>query len=665
VPRFPGFAGYARDFAGMVRDEFSPTIFPRKGGLATSPRSWRRLATLVGVWHAMWLDPDRLGGFSLDSAMLKRAWRFAQPYRGRLLGYLLITIVGGALQVLPALVIRRIVDQALPSHSATQVAVLAIVLGLLFIANSALHVAAAWSGLRIGSGIVLRLRRALYDHLQRMPLAFFTRAQSGQVQTRLNYDVNTVENLLTDTMSSAVNDVVSLSFTLLAMIALSWRIAVVVLLLVPVVLVPAELVGRRMRRLSKERMKRWGDLSVAISEHLNVAGAMVVKLFGHLDTELDSFTHRARLLRTTAVNQQLLAIGFGAGLSLAGSLAVVAIYWAGGLAVLSGSLSLGTLIALATLAQRVYAPVVDLASVRINLASGLVGFERVFEVLDKPLAITDRPNAEELSAVRGHVEFQDVWFRYPPPAEVSIASLESRDEGVPVLSDEPSPWVLKGLSFVAEPGTMTALVGPTGAGKTTICNMVPRLYDVTRGALLLDGHDLRDLTLDSLNRALAMVPQDPHLFHDTVMANLRYARPGASAEEVADACRAARIHDLITRLPDGYETMVGERGYRFSGGEKQRLAIARALLKGPAILILDEATSHLDSETESLVQEALAVLLAGRTSFVIAHRLSTIRQADQILVVDGGRLIDRGSHEELLARGGLYADLHATQFRAA
>jgi len=613
----------------------------------------------------MWLDPDRLGGFSLDSAMLKRAWRFAQPYRGRLLAYLLITIVGGALQVLPALVIRRIVDQALPSHSAAQVAVLAIVLGLLFVANSALHVAAAWSGLRIGSGIVLSLRRTLYDHLQRMPLAFFTRAQSGQVQTRLNYDVNTVENLLTDTMSSAVNDVVSLSFTLLAMIALSWRIAVVVLLLVPVVLVPAELVGRRMRRLSKERMKRWGDLSVAISERLNVAGAMVVKLFGDLGTELDAFTHRARLLRTTAVNQQLLAIGFGAGLSLAGSLAVVAIYWAGGLAVLSGALSLGTLIALATLAQRVYAPVVDLASVRINLASGLVGFERVFEVLDKPLAITDRPNARELSAVRGHVEFQDVWFRYPPPAEVSIASLESRDEGLPVLSDEPSPWVLKGLSFVAEPGTMTALVGPTGAGKTTICNLVPRLYDVTRGALLLDGHNVRDLTLDSLSRALAMVPQDPHLFHDTVMANLRYARPGASADEVADACRAARIHDLITRLPDGYETMVGERGYRFSGGEKQRLAIARALLKGPAILILDEATSHLDSETESLVQEALAVLLAGRTSFVIAHRLSTIRQADQILVVDGGRLIDRGSHEELLARGGLYADLHATQFRAA
>jgi len=619
----------------------------------------------MSVWHAMWLDPDRLGGFSLDSAMLRRAWRFAQPYRGRLLGYLLLTTTGGVLQVLPAFVIRRIVDEALPARSGPQVALLAVALGLLFMVNSALHVLAAWSGLRIGSGIVLTLRGALYDHLQRMPLAFFTRAQSGQVQTRLNYDVNTVENLLTETMSSAVNDVVSLSFTLVAMIALSWRIAVVVVLLVPVVLVPAELVGRRMRQLSKERMKRWGDLNVAVSERLNVAGALVVKLFGHLDAELDAFTHRARLLRTTAVKQQVLAIAFGAGLSLAGSLAVVAIYWAGGLAVLGGSLSLGTLIALATLAQRVYAPVVDLASVRINLASGLVGFERVFEVLDKPLAIADPPSARELPAARGRVEFEDVWFRYPAPAQVSIATLESRGEGLPSLSDEPSAWVLKGLSFAAEPGTMTALVGPTGAGKTTICHLVPRLYDVSRGAVKVDGYDVRDVTLESLSRSLAMVPQDPHLFHDTVVANLRYARPDASDEEVAGACRAARIHDLIERLPDGYETMVGERGYRFSGGEKQRLAIARALLKGPSILILDEATSHLDSETELLVQEALAVLLEGRTSFVIAHRLSTIRQADQILVVDAGRVVARGTHEELLARGGLYADLHATQFSAA
>ncbi len=619
----------------------------------------------MSVWGAMWRDPERLGGFSLDSALLKRAWRFARPYRVRLLGYLLITAAGGVLQVLPAFVIRGIVDEALPRRSATEVAFLAMVLGLLYTATSALHVLAAWSGLAIGSGIVLGLRRALYDHLQRMPLAFFTRAQSGQVQTRLNHDVNEVENLLTETISSAVTDLLSLSFTLIAMITLSWRIAAVVMLLVPVVLLPAELVGRRMRRLSRERMKRWGDLNVAIAERLNVAGALVVKLFGRFEAELAAFTRRARLWRATSVNQHLLAIAFGAGLSLAGSLAVVAIYWAGGVAVLGGSLSLGTLIALATLAQRVYMPMVDLASVRINLAHGLVGFERMFEVLDKPLAITDRPDSRDLAEVRGRVEFRDVWFRYPAPAEVSIATLESREQGTTTLSREPSAWVLKGLSFTAEAGTMTALVGPTGAGKTTICHLVPRLYDVSRGSVLIDGHDVRDVCLDGLSRALAMVPQDPHLFHDTLMANLRYARPDAGDEEVADACRAARIHDLIARLPDGYETVVGERGYRFSGGEKQRLAIARALLKGPAILILDEATSHLDSETETLVQEALAVLLAGRTSFVIAHRLSTIRQADQILVVEGGSLVDRGTHDELLARGGLYADLHASQFRAA
>jgi ATP-binding cassette subfamily B protein len=313
----------------------------------------------------------------------------------------------------------------------------------------------------------------------------------------------------------------------------------------------------------------------------------------------------------------------------------------------------------------VYVPVVDLASVRINLASGLVGFERVFEVLDKPLSITDRAGARNLAAVRGRVEFQDVWFRYPPPVEVSIATLESTDESSSGVSDQPSAWVLVDLSFTAREGSMTALVGPTGAGKTTICHLVPRLYDVSRGVVLVDGHDVRDLTLDSLSRAVAMVPQDPHLFHDTVIANLRYARPGASDSDVIGACRAARIHELIERLPDGYQTMVGERGYRFSGGEKQRLAIARALLKQPAILVLDEATSHLDSETELLVQEALRILLAGRTSLVIAHRLSTIRRADQIVVVDRGRIVDRGTHDELLVRGGLYAELHATQFRAA
>jgi ATP-binding cassette subfamily B protein len=615
----------------------------------------------------MWADPDRLAGFALDTGLLWRAWRFARPYRARLLGYLVLTAAATVLQVMPALVIQRIVDQAVVGRDPALLALLAFALAGLYVSNSGLLVVARWIGMRIGSGIVLQLRRELYDHLQRMPLSFFTRAQGGLVQARLNYDVNSVESLLTDTLSSALNDVVSLSFTLVAMFALSWRVTVVVLALVPLVLVPAEVVGRRSRSLSRARMKQWGAMNVSIAERLNVAGALLVKLFGRPEVELDEYTDRARRLRETAVRQDVLAMSFGASLSLAGLLAVVAIYWVGGLAAIGGGLSLGTLIALATLAQRIYAPVVDLGSTRINMVSGLVGFERVFEVLDKPAAITDRTGARDLEDARGVVRFAGVWFRYPAPATVSIASLEGdADAGSPgPLSLEPSDWVLCDLSFIAEPGTMTALVGPTGAGKTTLCNLVPRLYESTGGAVLVDGQDVRELTLTSLRRAIAMVPQDPHLFHDTVRMNLRYGRPEASDEDVVDACRAARVHDLIERLPDGYETIVGERGYRFSGGEKQRLAIARALLKDPAILILDEATSHLDSETESLVQEALAVLLRGRTSLVIAHRLSTIRQADQILVLDAGRIVDRGTHDELLARGGLYAELHATQFRAA
>jgi ATP-binding cassette, subfamily B, bacterial len=614
----------------------------------------------------MWADPDRLRGFAVDTGLLRRAWRFARPYRGRLLAFLLLTAAATALQVLPALVIQRIVDQAIVRRDPPALALLACALAGLYVANSALLVFARWIGMRIGSGIVLALRGRLYDHLQRMPLAFFTRAQGGLVQARLNYDVNAVESLLTDTLSAALNDVVSLSFTLVAMFALSWRVTIAVLALVPLVLVPAELVGRRARSLSSERMKQWGAMNVSIAERLNVAGALVVKLFGRPEAELEQYTERARRLRETAIRQDVLLMSFGASLALAGSLAVVAIYWVGGLAVIGGALSLGTLIALATLAQRIYVPVVDLASTRINMASGLVGFERVFEVLDRPAGIRNAPHARVLAGVRGAVRFAEVWFRYPAPAAVSIASLEQGPEdGAPgPLSTDPSDWVLRDLSFTAEPGTMTALVGPTGAGKTTLCSLVPRLYDATRGAVLIDGHDVRDVTLASLGRAIGMVPQDPHLFHDTVLMNLRYARPEASDADVAAAGRAAHIHDLVERLPDGYETVVGERGYRFSGGEKQRIAIARALLRDPAVLILDEATSHLDSETEALVQSALGALLRGRTSLVIAHRLSTIRQADQILVLDGGRIVDRGTHEALLARSGLYAELHATQFGA-
>jgi ATP-binding cassette subfamily B protein len=618
----------------------------------------------LSVWGTFWADPQRLRDFKLDAATLRRAWRFARDYRWPLLLYLGITTANGVVQVLPALVIKRLIDVALPRRDARQLALLAILLGLLFIASSVLLIIGRWIGLRIGSGIIVTLRRTLYDHLQRMPLAFFTRAQTGLVQSRIFNDVAQVDELLTDTASSALTDVVSLTFTLATMLTLSWQVSLAVLAMVPLVLLPAEFVGRRSRTLNRELRKRWGAMNVSTTERLNVAGALLVKLFGRPDAELKDFTERIRRVREMSVQSQLLGVGFAGVLTLAGSLALVGIYWVGGLGVIAGSLSLGSVIALATLAQRVYAPVVDLGGVRINMASGLVGFERVFEVLDAPHAITERAGAVPLERVAGDVRFADVWFRYPAAIDVSIASLEggAEGEGVTELSRDPSDWILRDLSFEAAPGTMTALVGPSGAGKTTLCYLVPRLYDATRGSVRIDGRDVRDLTLDSLGAAVGMVPQDPHLFHDTIAANLRYARPAASDAELVEACRAARIHELIASLPDGYDTLVGERGYRMSGGEKQRLAIARVLLKNPAVLILDEATSHLDSETEALVQQALGEVLRGRTSFVIAHRLSTVRAADQILVLDAGRLVERGTHDELLDASGLYAELHATQF---
>jgi ATP-binding cassette subfamily B protein len=621
----------------------------------------------VSVWQTFWADPERLRGFTVDAATLRRAWRFARAYRRRLLLYQGVTTTTGVVQVLPALVIKRLIDVALPRRDARELALLAILLGLLFIASSGLLILGRWIGLQIGSGIIVTLRRTLYDHLQRMPLAFFTRAQTGLVQSRIFNDVAQVDALLTDTASSALTDLVSLTFTLATMLILSWQVSLAVLAMVPLVLVPAELVGRRSRTLNRELRKRWGAMNVATAERLNVAGALLVKLFGRPDAELEDFSERIRRVRETAVSSQLLGVGFGGVLTLAGSLALVGIYWVGGLGVIAGTLKLGSVVALATLAQRVYGPVVDLGAVRINMASGLVGFERVFEVLDTPHAITEKPDAVPLEGPRGDVRVREVWFRYPAAIDVSIASLEggADGEGLDELSRDPSDWILRDLSFDAPAGTMTALVGPTGAGKTTLCYLIPRLYDVTWGSVLVDGHDVRDLTLASLGAVVGMVSQDPHLFHDTIATNLRYARPEASDTDLVEACRAARIHDLIASLPDAYQTLVGERGYRMSGGEKQRLAIARVLLKDPAVLILDEATAHLDSETEVLVQQALREALRGRTSFVIAHRLSTVRAADQILVLDAGRVVERGTHEALLKAGGLYANLHATQFAQA
>jgi ATP-binding cassette, subfamily B, bacterial len=574
--------------------------------------------------------------------------------------YLLAVAASALLEVAPALVIRQIVDGVLPRGDSAGLLVAGGLLLVVFVFGASLSVAERLLSVAIGTGVTFSLRVALYRKLQSMPVAFFARARQGMIQNRVIGEGENVQELFTSTLSSAFTNALSLLATLVAMFALSPVVALAVLLLVPLALASARIVAGRSRELNRKSNRLASELSAHVAERLSVGGALLARIFGGQEEDLRRFDERVSAARRNTVQMEMLHIGFVNAMSLTGSLAVVAIYLVGGWAVIRHSLSLGTLIALATLAQRVYGPIVDLASIRLNLVSGLVSLERVFEVLDKEPMVRERPEPVRPEGLVGRVEAEVVWFRYPGPALASIASMETDQEGRTRrrLSEQPSEWILRDVSLVAEPGTVTALVGPTGAGKTTLCYLLARLYDVDRGAIRIDGVDLRDLAFDSLTSALAMVPQDPHLFHDTIRANLLYARPEASDEELVEACRRARIHELIESLPEGYETMAGERGYRFSGGEKQRLAIARAILKNPRILILDEATSHLDNETEALVQEALREVMRGRTSFVIAHRLTTVRAADQILVLDQGRIVERGDHGSLLRAHGLYHTLY-------
>ena len=615
-----------------------------------------------GRHRAAQLSAEELANAKVDRATLRRAWRFARPYRVLLAVYLGTIVLLSFVAVLPPLVIKRLIDDAIPASDLGLVNLLVAAGVGLALAETSLRLVNRWLAVRIGQSLILDLRTALFDHVQRMPIGFFTRAQTGAVVSRLSTDVVGAEGTVT-TLAAVTANVFLVAATLVAMVLLNWQVTLFALMVVPAILGVDRAVSSRLVALSRQRMQLNSDMGATMTERFNVAGALLVKLFGRRERELAEFRRRAEAVRDSAVRQALTSRFYYGALAMMGAVGTAGVYWVGSRAVIDGSLEVGGLTALAAYVARLYSPLTDLSSARVDLLTALVSFERCFEVLDAPHAVAEAPDATPLEEPRGSIEVDDVWFRYPDPATMSVPSLEP--ERAAGLAEGPSDWVLRAVSFQAEPGTMTALVGPTGAGKSTLAGLLLRLYDVTSGAVRIDGHDVRDLTLASLAAATGVVAQDVHLFHDSIAANLRYARPDAGDADLVAATTAARIHDLIAGLPDGYDTVVGERGFRLSGGEKQRLAIARVLLKDPAVVILDEATAHLDSETEVFVRQALDVALRGRTSVVIAHRLSTVRAADQILVLDGGAIVQRGTHAELVREPGLYATLYETQLGAA
>jgi ATP-binding cassette, subfamily B, bacterial len=607
---------------------------------------------------------EDLDDVRVDARLARRVWSYARPYRAKLLWFLL-TIVGAALVALaPPLIFREIIDRAIPAGDASLVTWLAVAAVGLAVVATGLELAQRWWSAVIGEGVIFDLRTALYDHVQRMPLAFFTRTHTGALISRMNNDVIGAQRALTGTLGTVVSNTITLVSTVVAMLYLEWRLTLLTLVILPAFIVPAKRVGVKLQEITRRGMDLNASMNSTMTERFNVSGAMVTKLFGRHDDEVTEFSRRAAGVRDVGVRSAMYGRAFVAALGLVAAVGTALVYWYGARLVIDGQITLGTLVALAAYVTRIYQPLTALTNARVDVLVAFVSFERVFELLDTPRLVDDAPDAVDLVDPVGRVELDDVWFRYPPATDVSLSSLEGAETGTP-LDDRLGSFVLEGVDATIEPGRMVALVGPSGAGKSTLSALLPRLYDVTAGAVLVDGHDVRSLSQASLRRAFGVVSQDPHLFHDTVAANLRYARPDATDAELVAACQAAQIHHVIAALPDGYDTVVGERGYRLSGGEKQRLAIARMLLKDPAVVILDEATSHLDAESEELVQRALAVALAGRTSIVIAHRLSTIQAADQILVLDRGRIVERGDHVSLLAAGGLYAELYRTLVREA
>ncbi|MEU8230720.1 ABC transporter ATP-binding protein [Actinoplanes sp. NPDC048967] len=621
-------------------------------GPNSSGSSWMMLRSIQ--------NSERVSKHQLSRGTTRRILRFARPYRRDIIVFLITVVfaagIGVATPVLAGHVVNAITAGG--SDAAATVVKLAFMIAGLAIVDAFLSLAQRWYSARIGEGIILDLRTKVYDHVQRMPLQFFTRTQTGALVSRLNNDVTGAQRAFTSTLSGVVSNVIQLVLTAAVMFSLSWQITVLSLVMLPVFIIPARRVGKKLAEITRESYNLDAKMNATMTERFNVSGALLVKLFGRPDAEAARFGERAQRVRDIGVQQAMFSRTFFVAMLLVASLAQALTYGLGGWLAVTGSVTAGTVVTLALLLTRLYGPLTALSNVRVDVMSALVSFDRVFEVLDLKPGIEEKPDAVAIPPGSGRLEFRDVHFRYPSADEVSLATLED----VVALDRTENAPVLRGVDFVVEPGQMVALVGPSGAGKSTTSMLVSRVYDVTEGAVRVGGVDVRDATLESLRDTIGVVTQDSHLFHETIAENLRYARPEATEEEMWDALRGAQVAELVRALPEGLDTVVGERGYRFSGGEKQRIAIARLLLKHPSIVILDEATAHLDSESEAAVQRALTVALEGRTALVIAHRLSTVRDADQILVLDDGRIVERGKHSELVAAGGLYAELYRTQF---
>jgi ATP-binding cassette, subfamily B, bacterial len=622
----------------------------------------------------------KIRGFGGDPSLTKqkitpgtvrRIFPYARPYRLQLTLLLTSTVIDALITAATPLLFGFIIDNGIKPGRVSVVIWLAVVVGALALLDSLVQLALNLYSARISEGLIYDLRTQVFLNVQRQPIAFFTRTQTGALVSRLNTDVLAAQQAISTLLSSAISSILTVALVLGVMVYLSWIVTVVALVMLPLFILPGKLIGRSLQRLTRETMQLNAQMGSTMNERFNVAGAMLAKLYGRPAEEGDLFSRRAGRVRdigvTTAVYARLLFIV----LTLLASLATAFVYGLGGALVIHGVFQIGALVALATLLNRLYGPINQLSNMQVNVMTALVSFDRVFEVLDLKPLIAERSGAHALtSGVRNgssngasaapDIEFDQVSFRYPRASDVSLQSLEAI--ALPVPERPESAPVLHEVSFVVPSGQLTALVGPSGAGKTTITHLVPRLYDPSSGSVRIGGEDIRDVTLESLHDVVGVVSQDAHMFHDTIRGNLLYARPGATEQQLTEACKQAQIWDLVSGLPNGLDTVVGDRGFRLSGGERQRMALARLLLKAPAIVVLDEATAHLDSESEAAVQHALKTALAGRTSLVIAHRLSTIREADQILVIDGGEIRERGTHEELLMAGGLYADLYRTQF---